>query len=68
MDRREEKRGLARPSKALLKLAIIYVIRDGAEVELPTADVVAGDSVVIRSGNRIPVDGIVEIAFPLAAT
>ncbi len=44
------------------------VIRDGAEVELPTADVVAGDSVVIRSGNRIPVDGIVEIAFPLAAT
>ncbi len=36
------------------------VIRDGTEVELPTADVVAGDIVVIRPGNKIPVDGIVE--------
>ncbi|MGI8422914.1 MAG: cation-translocating P-type ATPase [Chloroflexota bacterium] len=36
------------------------VIRDGTEVELPTAEVVAGDIVVIRPGNKIPVDGIVE--------
>jgi Cu2+-exporting ATPase len=36
------------------------VIRDGAEVEVPTAEVVAGDIVVIRPGNKIPVDGTVE--------
>jgi len=36
------------------------VIRNGAEVELSTAEVVAGDIVVIRPGNKIPVDGTVE--------
>ncbi|MEO7034020.1 MAG: heavy metal translocating P-type ATPase [Polyangiaceae bacterium] len=36
------------------------VIRDGAEVELATAQVVAGDIVVIRPGNKIPVDGTVQ--------
>jgi Cu2+-exporting ATPase len=33
------------------------VVRDGREVEVSTADVVAGDVVVIRPGNKIPVDG-----------
>jgi len=33
------------------------VVRDGREVEVSTADVVAGDIVVIRPGNKIPVDG-----------
>ncbi len=36
------------------------VIRNGAEVEVPTAEVVAGEIVVIRPGNKIPVDGTVE--------
>jgi Cu2+-exporting ATPase len=36
------------------------VLRDGEEVEVSTADVVAGDVVVIRPGNKIPVDGTVE--------
>ncbi|MDI1251544.1 heavy metal translocating P-type ATPase [Thermomonas sp.] len=36
------------------------VIREGAEVEVPTAEVMAGDIVVIRPGNKIPVDGTVE--------
>jgi Cu2+-exporting ATPase len=36
------------------------VIRNGAEVEVPTAEVVAGEMVVIRPGNKIPVDGTVE--------
>ncbi len=36
------------------------VIREGAEVEVPTAEVLAGDIVVIRPGNKIPVDGTVE--------
>jgi Cu2+-exporting ATPase len=36
------------------------VFRDGEEVEVSTSDVVAGDIVVIRPGNKIPVDGTVE--------
>jgi Cu2+-exporting ATPase len=36
------------------------VIRNGAEVEVPTAEVLAGEIVVIRPGGKIPVDGTVE--------
>jgi Cu2+-exporting ATPase len=36
------------------------VIRDGAELEVPTAEVLAGEMVVIRPGNKIPVDGTIE--------
>ena len=36
------------------------VIRNGAEIEVPTAEVLAGEIVVIRPGNKIPVDGTVE--------
>ena len=35
------------------------VIRDGAEVEIPVEDVRVGDTVVVRSGGSIPVDGVV---------
>ena len=37
-----------------------FVIRNGVEIEVPTAKVLAGDIVVIRPGNKIPVDGTVE--------
>lgn len=33
------------------------VRRDGIEIELPLAQVVVGDEVVIRPGERVPVDG-----------
>ncbi|WP_339847865.1 heavy metal translocating P-type ATPase [uncultured Halopseudomonas sp.] len=33
------------------------VIRDGQELEVPTAEVLKDDVVVIRPGNKIPVDG-----------
>jgi Cu2+-exporting ATPase len=33
------------------------VVRDGKEIEIATADVVLGDVVVLRPGNKIPVDG-----------
>jgi len=35
------------------------VIRAGQEVEIPVADVVVGDLIVIRPGQSIPVDGVV---------
>ena len=48
--------------RALMDLAppMATVLRDGQEVELPTAEVVVGDLVLIRPGGKIPVDGTVE--------
>jgi Cu2+-exporting ATPase len=47
--------------RALLDLAppMATVVRDGQEIELPTAEVLAGDIVVVRPGDKIPVDGVV---------
>ena len=36
------------------------VLRDGEPVEVPTAEVVVGDLLLIRPGAKIPVDGVVE--------
>jgi Cu2+-exporting ATPase len=54
--------GASSAIKALMNLtpAKASVIRNGAEVEVATADVLAGESVVIRPGGKIPVDGTVE--------
>ena len=35
------------------------VVRDGAEVDVPIENVRVGDRVVVRPGERIPVDGVV---------
>jgi Cu+-exporting ATPase len=35
------------------------VVRDGTETEVPVEEVVAGDEVVIRPGEKIPVDAVV---------
>jgi Cu2+-exporting ATPase len=45
--------------RSLMDLAppMATVIRHGREVEVPTAEVVKDDIVVIRPGNKIPVDG-----------
>jgi Cu2+-exporting ATPase len=47
--------------RALLDLAppMASVVRDGKEVQIPTAEVLAGDVVVVRPGDKIPVDGVV---------
>ena len=54
--------GASSAIKALMDLtpAKAFVIRNGVEVEVPTAEVLAGEIVVIRPGNKIPVDGTVE--------
>ncbi len=54
--------GASSAIQALMKLAPAKasVIRSGAEIEIPTAEVVAGEIVVIRPGSKIPVDGTVE--------
>jgi Cu2+-exporting ATPase len=51
--------GASEAIRALLNLApaMATVLREGREVEIPTADVLVGDTVVIRPGNKIPVDG-----------
>ena len=51
--------GASAAIRALLDLApsMATVLRDGRESEVPTAEVLAGDIVVIRPGNKIPVDG-----------
>jgi Cu2+-exporting ATPase len=53
--------GASEAIRALMDLAPpkAIVLRDGKELEVSTAEVVAGDTVVIRPGNKIPVDGTV---------
>jgi Cu2+-exporting ATPase len=48
--------------RTLLELAppMAVVLRDGVEVEVPTAEVLVGDLVLVRPGAKIPVDGLVE--------
>jgi Cu+-exporting ATPase len=59
-----EARAKGRTSEAIKKLMGLRprtarVVRDGAEVDVPVESVVLGDVVVIRPGERLPVDGIV---------
>ena len=51
--------GASNAVKALLNLTPpkATVIRDGKPVEVPTSEVVANDIVMIRPGEKIPVDG-----------
>jgi Cu2+-exporting ATPase len=48
--------------RTLLDLAppMATVLRAGAPVEVPTAEVVVGDELVIRPGSKVPVDAVVE--------
>ncbi len=51
--------GASAAIRSLLDLApsMATVLRDGREVEVPTAEVAKDETVVIRPGNKIPVDG-----------
>src|SRR6267378_5534001 len=48
--------------RALLDLAPpqAVVIRDGAQVEMPTSEVQVGDLLLIKPGAKVPVDAVVE--------
>ncbi|MCF8706905.1 heavy metal translocating P-type ATPase [Rhizorhapis sp. SPR117] len=51
--------GASQAIRALMDLAppMATVLREGKEIEVPTAEVLLGDVVLIRPGNKIPVDG-----------
>ncbi|GBC86439.1 Copper-exporting P-type ATPase A [bacterium HR12] len=48
--------------RALLELAppVAVVLRDGVPVEIPTAEVLVGDLLLVRPGSKVPVDAVVE--------
>ena len=59
-----EARARGRTSEAIRRLVALAprtarVLRDGEEVDVPTADVLVGDLIRIRPGERVPVDGVV---------
>ncbi|MFO1151041.1 MAG: heavy metal translocating P-type ATPase [Alsobacter sp.] len=59
-----EMRARAGASEAIRKLMelappMATVQRDGRELEIPTADVVTGETVIVRPGGKVPVDGVV---------
>ena len=55
------KRNTTRALRQLAKLqpARARVRRDGTDVDVPISDVRAGDTIVVRPGERIPVDGTI---------
>ena len=40
-----------------LRPAVAYVVRDGAETEIPAEQIMAGETVVVRPGERVATDG-----------
>jgi P-type Cu+ transporter len=59
-----ELRARGRTSEAIKKLIGLQakaarVVRDGAEIDIPVEEVLVGDIVVVRPGEKIPVDGVV---------
>jgi Cu+-exporting ATPase len=63
-----EARAKGQTSEAIKKLIGLQpktaiVIRDGQEKEIPIEEVLAGDLVLVKPGERVPVDGIVREGY-----
>ncbi len=59
-----ESRARAKASEAIRRMMDLQpptarVLRSGSEVEIPVAEVLPGDVLVVRPGERVPVDGTV---------
>ncbi len=59
-----EARAKARTADAVRRLAHLQppraqVVREGIELDIPVADVQATDTVIVRPGERVPVDGFI---------
>jgi P-type Cu+ transporter len=59
-----EARARGRTSEAITRLMGLQaktarVVRDGAEADVPLEEVRSGDRVIVRPGERVPVDGVV---------
>jgi P-type Cu+ transporter len=59
-----EARAKGRTSEAIRKLAGLQaktarVIRDGRELDIEISQVMAGDTVLVRPGEKVPVDGVI---------
>ena len=57
----KSRRGTTDALRALLALVPekAIVVRDGRELEVDTSEIVAGDTVRVRPGQRVPVDGLI---------
>ncbi len=60
-----EARAKGRTSEAIKKLMGLQpktasVIRDGKEVDIPIDEVLTGELIVVRPGEKVPVDGVIE--------
>jgi len=60
-----EAKSKSRTSDAITRLMDLapktaLVIRDNQEIEIPIEEVLVGDSVAVKPGQRVPVDGMVE--------
>jgi Cu2+-exporting ATPase len=57
----KSRRGTTDALRALLELVppTATVIRDGVEMEVPTTDIVVGDLIRLRPGDKVPVDGVI---------
>jgi Cu+-exporting ATPase len=59
-----ELRAKGRTSEAIKKLLDLQaktarVIRDGQEIDIPVEEVLVGDIVLVRPGEKVPVDGVI---------
>lgn len=63
-----EARAKGKTSEAIKKLIGLQpktarVIRDAKEIDIPVGEVIPGDMVIVRPGEKIPVDGIVREGY-----